>query len=184
MPNKYKTEKDEASGLLRIIALIDIPKQGVKVGDKGGLIEKEFNLSQADECWVSGNAWVYGNAQVRGDAWVAGDAWVYGNARVFGNAQVYGNARVFGAAWVSGNARVFEASHIISIGPVGSRNSTLTMFRTDKGSSVVTGCFLGTLAEFEAAVKKKPEGDVHRLVYEDLAPFLRSRAKTYIATDA
>lgn len=46
----------------------------VKVGDIGGWIEKESNLS--------GNAWVFGNAEV------------YGNAKVYGDAKVYGNAKV------------------------------------------------------------------------------------------
>ena len=55
-------------------------------GELGGWIEKENNLDQ------SGNAWVSGNARV------SGNAWVYGNARVFGDAWVYGNARVFGDA--------------------------------------------------------------------------------------
>ena len=60
--------------LQRIRATKDLPKHGVSVGDVGGWIESESNLS--------------------------GNARVYGNARVFGNAQVYGNARVFGDAWV------------------------------------------------------------------------------------
>lgn len=62
--------------LTRIRALVDITKFGVRVGDLGGYIEKEANLSQ------DGNAWVAGNARV------------YGNARVFGNARVNGNALV------------------------------------------------------------------------------------------
>ena len=37
-------------------------------GQKGGFIEKESNLSQGGNAWVSGDACVYG------------DAWVYGNA--------------------------------------------------------------------------------------------------------
>ena len=41
------------------------------VGDLGGYIEKEDNLS--------------------GDAWVCGDAWVSGNAQVSGNAKVSNN---------------------------------------------------------------------------------------------
>ena len=44
------------------------------VGDLGGYIEKEDNLS--------------------GDAWVCGDAWVSGDAKVSGNAQVSGDAKV------------------------------------------------------------------------------------------
>ena len=37
-------------------------------GQKGGFIEKESNLSQGGNAWVSGNAWVYGNAEVYGNA--------------------------------------------------------------------------------------------------------------------
>jgi hypothetical protein len=33
---KYKTELDEKTGLFRIIALRDIPAQGVTAGDRGG----------------------------------------------------------------------------------------------------------------------------------------------------
>ena len=55
-------------------------------GTRGGLIEKESNLSHEGACWVSGDAQVYG------DAWVSGDARVYGNAQVYGDAWVYGDA--------------------------------------------------------------------------------------------
>ncbi|WP_130893111.1 polymer-forming cytoskeletal protein [Paraprevotella xylaniphila] len=82
-------------------------------GDLGGYVEKEDNLSQYGDAWVSGDAQVYGDAQVSGDAWVSGDAQVYGDARVSGDAwvsgdaQVYGDARVYGKAWVSGDAQVY-----------------------------------------------------------------------------
>ena len=37
-------------------------------GDLGGYVEKEDNLSQSGDAWVSGNARVYGDAQVSGKA--------------------------------------------------------------------------------------------------------------------
>lgn len=46
----------------------------VKVGDLGGFIESEKNLSHDGYAWVSGNARVYGSAQVSGNASVFGDA--------------------------------------------------------------------------------------------------------------
>ena len=46
----------------------------IKVGDVGGWIEKEDNLSHEGNAWVCGNAWVYGNAKVCGDAEVCGNA--------------------------------------------------------------------------------------------------------------
>lgn len=58
---KYEMLPDE-SGLYRIGALINIPTHGVRVGDLGGLIAKEGNLSQR------GNAWIGDNARISGDA--------------------------------------------------------------------------------------------------------------------
>ena len=40
----------------------------VKVGDLGGWIEKEENLSHVGKAWVCGDAEVWGNAKVCGDA--------------------------------------------------------------------------------------------------------------------
>jgi carbonic anhydrase/acetyltransferase-like protein (isoleucine patch superfamily) len=87
-------------------------------GELGGYIEKEENLSQIGDAWVSGSAQVYGNAQVYGDAQVFGDAQVYGNARVsgdawvYGDAQVSGDARVYGDAQVSGSAQVYGNAQV------------------------------------------------------------------------
>ena len=58
--------------LFRIKALISFGN--VKAGDVGGYIEKEENLSQFGDAWVSGDAKVFGNAKVSGDALVFGDA--------------------------------------------------------------------------------------------------------------
>ncbi|EDB5007509.1 hypothetical protein A8X91_07810, partial [Salmonella enterica] len=66
--------------LFRIRALVSF--EGVEAGDLGGWVEKEENLDQAGDAWVSGDARVYGDAQVSGDAWVSGDARVYGDAWV------------------------------------------------------------------------------------------------------
>ena len=98
--------------LTRIQALVDtIP--GVRIGDLGGYLERESNLSQENDLsWVSGNAQVYDNAQVYGNARVFDNAWVYGNSRVFDNAQVYGNAGVSGDAQVYGNSRVFDNAQV------------------------------------------------------------------------
>ena len=86
MDKKYKLTKTikEYAGvtLYQIEALKDFGD--VEKGEKGGFIEKEDNLSQDGDAWVSG------------DARVSGDAWVYGSVRVSGGARVYGDARVYG----------------------------------------------------------------------------------------
>ena len=114
--------------LFRVRALVAFGS--VKAGEQGGYVEKEENLSQTGNAWVSDNARVSGNArvcdnarvsgnaEVYGDAWVSGNAWVYGDARVSGNARVYdnarvsGNAEVYGYAWVSGNAWVYGKAEV------------------------------------------------------------------------
>ena len=60
--NKYKLIKEKERTLNRIVALRDL--SDVKKGEKGGLIEKEANLSQEGNCWVSGNAWVFGEVKI------------------------------------------------------------------------------------------------------------------------
>ena len=126
------------------------------------------NAMVSGDAWVSGNAMVYGDARVYGNAWVSGDARVYGNAMVSGdawvsgNAMVYGDARVYGNAMVSGNAMVYgdamvsgDADYMV-IDKIGSRFGFTTFFKNQNNKiSVSCGCFLGTLAEFRAAVKEK-----------------------------
>ena len=65
-----QTKKAFGAELKQIRSLVAIASIGISIGDVGGWIEKEENLS------VSGDAWV------SGDARVSGDAWVYGNAEV------------------------------------------------------------------------------------------------------
>ena len=126
MRKKYKTVPE--GGMLRIIALKDF--SDVKKGDRGGLIEKEANLSHIGDCWVydeakvyedaavSGNAKVFDNTEIHGSAYVCGYAQVSDNAKVYGraliyesakvseNAEVYGYARIFGEAYIYGKAMV------------------------------------------------------------------------------
>lgn len=127
--------------LHRIKALIDF--WDVKAGELGGYVEKEENLSQ------------YGNA------WLSGKALVYGNAQVFGEARVYDNARIFGDAWVCGNAEVYDDARVCSnadyiyLKGFGSHNRSTTIFRTKSGNICVScGCFIGSLQEFENKVKE------------------------------
>ena len=70
----------------------------VKMGDLGGFVESETNLS------VYGEAWVYDSARVYGKAEVYGEAEVCGKAEVFGNAKVYDKADyiIFKNWWSSG----------------------------------------------------------------------------------
>ena len=108
----------------------------VEVGDLGGWIEKEENLSH------------------EGKAWVCGDAEVWGNAEVCGDAKVWGNAEVF------------SASHVLVIGAIGSRNDFTTFYRDkDNEITVKCGCFLGKIDRFLEKVTQTHGDSKYALVY-------------------
>lgn len=54
----------------QIRALKDIPCHNVKVGDLGGYIENETNLSQEGDCWIDAGCVVSGPIKVLGSSYV------------------------------------------------------------------------------------------------------------------
>jgi hypothetical protein len=150
--------------LHRIRALVDIERWEIKAGDLGGWIESEANLSQEHD------AWVFDKARVSGEAQVFGEARVSGEARVFDKARVSGEAWVFDKARVSGEALVSKTVHVLTVGPIGSRDDTTTFFRTKLltgfAISVCCGCFRGTVDEFRAKVKQTHGDNKHGKAYQ------------------
>jgi NDP-sugar pyrophosphorylase family protein len=73
----------------------------VEIGDIGGYIEDDGNLSHYGHCWVHEHAKVYGGAKVLGDSNVDGDDFeetlIYGNAIISGLSRIY-NSIIFGDA--------------------------------------------------------------------------------------
>ena len=189
----------EGKKLYRIKALVDIPKHDVKIGELGGFVENEKNLSHEYNAWVTGNARVIDNAIVGGDAIVGGKAIVGGNARVIDNAIVGGNAWVTGDAWVSdnvrvtdkaivtdnaivgGNARVIDNAIVggnadyIVIYPIGSECGVFTAYRTENGIGCNRGCFSGTVEEFEEAVKKTHDENKFAKEYKKVIELVKLR---------
>ena len=127
MDKKYKLT-DEAiqhcgKTLYRIEALINF--NDVKIGDKGGFIESEANLSHESYCWVYNDAKVFGNAcvyelarvfnkaEVSGDAKVHGCAIIENRAIVGRKAEIYDSASVSECAVVVGYAKVYGCSAIV-----------------------------------------------------------------------
>lgn len=90
----------------------------IKVGELGGWVESENNLSHEGNCWVYDDAKVYDNAVVKDNAKVCDSAIVCDHARVCGiakvyeNAKVYHNARIDGYAEVCGDACVYDEAKI------------------------------------------------------------------------
>ena len=112
MNKKYELIPSDKEGLYRIKALKCFG--GVMIGEIGGYVESENNLSQLGDCWIydnaviCDNARVEDNAQVYGDAEVCGDAIVRDNARVLANARVLCNAVIQDNAVVRGEVRIFD----------------------------------------------------------------------------
>lgn len=74
----------------------------------------------------------------------------------------------FGRLTVTGN-RPF-----IQIGPIGSRGDRLLCFNMNKGIYVSTGCFFGSLKEFEAAVRKRDFHPNHCDDYLETIDYVRN----------
>lgn len=95
MEKKYEIINEpirvDGNVLYRIIALKNF--DDVKMGDLGGYIQSEYNLSHEGNCWIYDNAKVFGYAQVHGDAKVYGDIIVNGNAVLFGNSKISNNTK-------------------------------------------------------------------------------------------
>lgn len=106
----------DGTTLYRIRAVMSFGK--VKVGDLGGFIGSERNLSQNGHCWVSDEARVYGaayvsdNAQVSDYARVFDKARVSGDARIFEKSRIYGDAQVHDNATVCGEGQIFEQASV------------------------------------------------------------------------
>ena len=113
-------------------------------GDLGGYVEKEDNLSQY------------------GDAWVSGDAQVSGDARVSGNAQVYGDARVENDHMHCG----FDC--------FGSCNRHTHAYKTKGNKVEITcGCFRGSLEEFEKKVEETHKGTIYEKQYKAIINLIK-----------
>ena len=182
--------------LFRIKALVEFGS--VKAGELGGYAEKEENISQDGNAWVSddacvygdakvfGNAWVsddacvHGNAKVFGNAWVYGDAWVHGNAKVSDNANVSDNAKVFGNAEVYGDAKVSDNAEVSGdadyalVKGFGTEFRCTTFYR-DKNKKIMVncGCFHGDLEAFRKQVKETRSGKIAKeyLMIADLMEY-------------
>lgn len=102
--------KDGEFTLHRIRAIRSFGK--VNVGDLGGWIEKEENLSHQKNAWVMDEAEVMGKAKVRDNAVVRGSACVGGSAEISGNAEVCNNTEVWDNVKIKDYATLYQNTEI------------------------------------------------------------------------
>lgn len=101
--------------------------------------------------------------------------WREGNPKVrldLGGANLYGanlrNADLGGAN--------LGANRILQIGPGGSRNDYLVLKAGPNLDEVITGCFRGTLAEFEAQIIQIHGDNTHGRYYQAVIDLFRQEA--------
>ena len=97
---KYALLKREKNGLCRIIALKNF--SDVKMGDIGGYVQNEYNLSH----W--GNCWIYDNAIVRDKAIVCENATARNNAILSDKSRLYWNSIAKDNAIIKNKSRIYS----------------------------------------------------------------------------
>ena len=169
MGEKYsftdKTIIHDGHVLKQIIALRDIPRHNIKVGDIGGYIEGETTLSHDGDCWIGGNAKVYDSsvtdcALVNSEATVKRsticgyayvhdyanviDSAIYDCAEIFGraeidNSSIFGHAKIYGRARVEGNSEVYGYAEVFDKAKV-CYEATISCNVKIYGSAVASNC--------------------------------------------
>lgn len=131
-----KTKNVAGITVYQIQALKDFGN--VKVGDVGGWVENEFNLSQEGNCWISDNAVAIRNSRIQHNAQVYENACITTNAIISRNAKVHGNSQVSGRAQVTDNADIFDYAHVTD-NTVVSQNACVFGKATVKRYALVRG---------------------------------------------
>ena len=128
----------------RIKALRDDFNCNVEIGDLGGFVESEANLSQDGASWIFDDAVVMNNAVVKEDASVSGDAIVRDSAIIAGNTEVHHNAQIEGTTVITdgsiGRCAFIRTNHDVVSYPettsaLATQTNTLFCHDTDYGSS-------------------------------------------------
>lgn len=125
----------------RIMAIRSFLVRGhipVIMGDTGGFVEKEENLSQKGKCWISGDSVALDDSRISGDSYLHGHVLTIGNATVSGNAFIKDNCSVTGDVVIDGNVFMNGNSHVSGKSKVTGNVHLITGVRVT-GKSVLDG---------------------------------------------
>ena len=81
-------------------------------------------------------------------------------------------------AYLAGKRPIFQ------IGPIGSRSAYLVAHLTDKGVALQTGCFTGTVAEFEAKLQAEHGDNKHAQEYRAALQLIKVHADIWGVKEA
>ena len=152
----------------------------VNVGDIGGWILSEENLSHEGNCWVDRNVKIYGYASIEDNAYVGGEAIVCGatisgKARVVGNADVRGFTKIFGNALIGESALVKGRSKIYG-------NATIMGTAKVADSDISGSATIRGMIEVNCKIFKEGLYDCED-DFREKAPESRSYEKVFIPVD-
>lgn len=118
-------------------------------------------VKMSDHTEISGRAIVNENSKI------SGCVNIYGNAMVCENSNISGYIDIYGKMSIPSYSKISEQNHILSIGPIGSRDDTTTFCLGDNGKiRVKCGCFDGAIDTFEKEVNEEHLGNKHWKVYK------------------
>ena len=100
------------------------------------------------------------------------------SAQVSDRAWVSGEARVSGEAQVSGEAKLTKTAEYLLIGPIGSRNATMTAWEEKGVIQIATGCYLGSIEDFLKKVNDVHQGNQHHEAYAAAIKFIIAKFKS------
>ena len=179
MNKKYELIPSDIEGLFRIKALKCFG--GVMIGEIGGYVESENNLSQLGDCWIYDNAIVRDNARVLVNARVLcnaviqDNAVVRGDARIFDNVIVRDNVIIGGEVDICGDAIISSDRDYIVFKNWWSSGRYFTWTRSNNMWTV--GCFYGTGEELIAKAYKESEEKGRE--YEKIVRYAEGENKHY-----
>ena len=125
----------------RIMAMRSFLVRGhilVVMGDIGGYVEKEDNLSQKGNCWIDGDSMALDDSKISGDSYLHGHVLTIGNATVSGNAFIKDGCTVTGDAVIDGDVCITSNSHVSGKSKVTGKVRLFTGVRVT-GKSVLDG---------------------------------------------
>jgi len=132
------------------------------------------------EAKIIGNARVSGEVQIYEDALISGYALVrekakaYGKSKIcgevnlFGNVEVFGEATVRGKAWLGGDVKIQCTNDYVTISPIGSEESFITLTRCGRAFSTHFSLAWAELLD-ECRNRKMPK--LHRNQYWQAVKF-------------
>ena len=114
---KYELLHDQVRSLwdgaaFRIRALRDIPEHKVRIGDLGGFVEGERNLSHEGAAWIADEAMAVDQSRVEGDALMQGYSHMRGQSVLHGTATIGGHVGAADRAVIGGNVRLLGSVRV------------------------------------------------------------------------